>query len=119
MEFVYRVLVLLHLLGMAALFGAWLLQRREGRGRLVPLWWWSIAAQVVTGLALIGVVDGARIHGGFDASGHIKVGVKLVVLLVVGLLAVLARNRPARIPPLANVMAALVLLNLGIAVFWD
>jgi len=49
---------------------------------------------------------------------YIKTGLKLVVALVVAGLAVSFRRAP-RVPPrLAPAMAGLVVLNVGLAVFW-
>jgi hypothetical protein len=113
------VLLFIHLLGMATLIGAFYVQWRAGEGApLSNLWLWGALVQGVTGLAMVGVIDGAKIDGGLGTSGHIKIGVKLVVLVVIALLAVIGRNRPERTRTLGTTMGALTVLNVGIAVFW-
>lgn len=118
-SFLLSVLLFLHLLGMAGLLGAALIQWRAPE-RLIPLWWWSALLQGATGLAMVGLIDGAKLHDGgpLSTSGHIKVGVKLVVLLIIALLAVVGNNRHDKLKPLAATMGGLTVLNVAIAVFW-
>ncbi len=108
------LLVFAHLLGMATLVAAFLLQRRTAPGGpLVSLWVSGAAVQLITGLALLGIEP--LTDAGYD---YIKTGLKLVVALVVAGLAVSFR-RAARVPPrLVPAMAGLVVLNVGLAVFW-
>lgn len=113
------ILLFVHLLGMATLIGAFFVQWRAPE-KLTPLWFWGALVQVVTGIAMLGLIDGAGLyHGGpMSTSGHIKLGVKLIVLIVIAILALIGHKRPAKVKPLGITMGALVVLNVGIAVFW-
>lgn len=119
MSLLLSVLLFVHLLGMAILVGAVLVQWRLP-GKLSSLWFWGAAVQAVTGLAMVGLIDGAHLHDGgpLTSAGHIKVGVKLVVLLIIALLAVIGHNRPSKVTALGMAMGVLTVLNIGIAVFW-
>lgn len=127
MEFVRLVLLFLHLLGMAVLVGSFLLQRRTApRGPLSAGWLHGALLQLVTGLALVGVNEAQ------DADLiHAKVGVKLLVLVAILGLVLFARrqgggtagtDRSEDTGTLATwvvpALAGLVVLNVGIAVFW-
>lgn len=114
MEFLRQLLLFVHLLGMAVLVAAFLLQRRTAAGGpLNPAWLHGSGLQLITGLALVGVLDVQR-----DDVNHAKPGVKLLVVLVIGVLALVHRKRD-RLPNwLVPALAGLVVLNAGIAVFW-
>ncbi|MCP3800383.1 hypothetical protein NLX83_14050 [Allokutzneria sp. A3M-2-11 16] len=114
MEFLRLVLVFLHLLGMAVLVAMLLLQRRTAPdGPLNKGWLHGSLLQLVTGLALVGIAE-----MGEPPVNHAKVGVKLVVLLVIlGLVAVNVRKEKFA-GWLVPTLAALVVLNTGVAVFW-
>jgi hypothetical protein len=118
MEFLHQVLLFLHLIGMAVLVAAFLLQRRTAaQGPLNPAWLHGAGLQLVTGLALVGVIEVQR-----DDVDHAKVGVKLLVALVITVLALVQRRRDpgAALPSwLVPSLAGLVVLNLGVAVFWQ
>lgn len=120
MTILLDVLLFFHLLGMATLVSAFFLQRRRAAGDgLTKAWLHGSALQAVTGLAMVGVIDGAHIHGGLGTSGHIKIGVKLLVLIVIGVLALIGTNRPARAGRLSDAMGLLTVVNVAIAVFWS
>ena len=113
MEFLRQVLLFVHLLGMAVLVAAFLVQRRAGDGRLNAGWLHGAALQLVTGLALVGVLDVQR-----DDVNHARAGVKLLVVVLIGALALVYRRRDRAPNWLAPTLAALVVLNTGLAVFW-
>jgi hypothetical protein len=113
------ILLFCHLLGMATLISAFFVQRRRTGDGLSSLWLWGSAVQALTGLAMVGVIDGAKINGGLGTSGHVKIGVKLVVLVVIGVLALIGGNLPQRARRLSDVMGGLTVVNVAIAVFWS
>ena len=102
MEFLRLVLLFLHVLGFAALLGGLLVQLRDPEKKVLP---------IVTGLLLVGVLEG------LGSPDHVKVAVKLVVGLVL-LVLVMANMRKPRIPGgLYWGLLALTVLNIGVAVF--
>lgn len=115
MEFVRLLLVFLHLLGMAILVGTFLVQNRAGAGaRLNVGWLHGAALQLVTGVALQ-LLAPATDQDYIEA----KLGIKLLVLLVIGGLALgyILKRVPA--PRWLNpALAGLVVVNVGLAVFW-
>lgn len=114
MEFVRHLLVFLHLLGMAMLIGILMLQLKAGKG--APLnkgWLHSSGLQLVTGLALMLLAP--LTHQDYN---HVKLGVKLLVLVVIGVLALLYVSKERVQQWLAPTLGGLVVLNVGLAVFW-
>jgi len=113
-EFVRLLLVFLHLLGMGMLVAMFFLQVRAGAG--APLnkgWLHGAGLQLLTGLALVGLSP--LTDKDYD---HFKVGVKLLVLVVIGVLAFAYVRKPAAPTWLPRALAGLVVLNVGVAVFW-
>ncbi len=116
MSFVYDVVVVLHLLGMAALIGGWMTQLRVSGDRTVSATvLYGAATQVVTGLVLVGlastVVDD-------QAVDNVKIGVKLLIALVVLVLAGANRRRSSVTSGAYAVIGGLAVLNVAIAVLW-
>jgi hypothetical protein len=112
--FVLDLLVFLHLLGMATLVGSFLLQLRAGVGApLTKGWLHGLGLQLVTGVALMLLAP--LTHADYD---EVKLGVKLLVLLVIGGLAITytVRGRTPRWLPFT--LGGLVVVNVGLAVFW-
>ncbi len=114
METVRLVLLFLHILGWAALFGGLVTQARSPEKSANPLMRDGVGTAFLTGLALVGVLEA----GDADVD-HVKVGVKLVVGLVL-LVLVMANVRKPRIADgLYGALLALTVLNIGVAVFWS
>ena len=76
---VYNLLVTLHLLGMAAVVGGWIAVR-TGRTITAPIVW-GARAQLVTGLALVGIAS--AIKDDDHEVNNTKIAVKLVISIVV------------------------------------
>jgi hypothetical protein len=114
MDVVQNLLVLAHLLGMAAIVGSAVF---VARGVVTPALLWGARAQVVTGLVLVGLAQ-----AGDDPVDNTKVGVKLVVALAVAACAEIAGGRERRgrgsRPQLVHAAGALALLNAAVAVLW-
>jgi hypothetical protein len=116
MEIVRLVLLLLHLLGFAALFGGLLVQAREPVKRVNSLMRDGAGTAVVAGILLVGVIE----MGDFATadSFNAKVGVKLIVGIVI-LALVMANLRKERISQaLWATLLALTVTNTAIALFW-
>jgi hypothetical protein len=114
MEIVRPVLLLIHLLGFAALFGGLLVQAKDPAKKVNGLMRDGAGTAFLAGLLLVGVLE-----MGDDPVNHAKVGVKLVIGLVI-LVLVMMNVRRERIPQ--GLWAALLVLtvgNLGVALLWS
>ncbi|MBB5806048.1 hypothetical protein F4560_005816 [Saccharothrix ecbatanensis] len=114
MEFVRLLLLFLHLLGMGMLVAMFFVQRRMGAD--APLnkgWLHSSALQLLTGVALVGLAPLTD-----QDYNHIKVGVKLLVLVAIGVLVAVNLNKAKPATWLTPALAGLVVVNTGVAVFW-
>ncbi|RFS83030.1 hypothetical protein D0T12_22815 [Actinomadura spongiicola] len=116
MEFVRLLLLFFHFVGLSVVIGGFLAQLSEARaGRVRPGTGMLHGAltQLVTGVALVGVNEGALDND----MNQFKIGVKLLVVLVVLALILLGRRRPLD-KPVFMAIGALALTNVAVAVFW-
>ncbi|XVQ07124.1 hypothetical protein ACQP1W_31395 [Spirillospora sp. CA-255316] len=116
MEFVRLLLLFLHFVGLAVLIGGFLAQlpaAREGRTRPATAMLHGALTQLITGIALVGVAQGA-----LDKEvDNAKISVKLLVALIILVLILVGRRRPLSTPVFMTI-GALALVNVGVAVFW-
>ena len=114
MDLVYRILVVLHLLGMAVIVGGWLATVRAPR--VLPGMWHGALTQLVTGIALVGMASSDLVDRDVDNA---KVSVKLVVALVVAVLIFLNRRKADGVAPgVVHAIGGLAVLNVMVAVLW-
>jgi hypothetical protein len=116
LEFVRLLLLFFHFVGLAVLIGGFLAQLPEARaGRCKPstAMLHGALTQLVTGVALVGVLQGAL----DEEVDNAKIAVKLAVVLVALTLILLGRRRPVATPVFMTI-GALAVLNVGVAVFW-
>lgn len=117
METLRDVVVLIHLIGFAVLFGAWVVELFGKRG-INKVMNWGLLVAALAGLAL------AAPWGTDGDLNHMKIGVKLVVLLIIGALLGIgsARQRKSetKTVPAAIfwLIGLLTLANAAIAVIW-
>lgn len=118
METLRHIVLLIHLLGFAVLFGAWAVQAFGGRREIVKLMHIGVTIAAVAGLALAapwGLPEGAEMN-------YAKIGTKLVILLIIGAFLGIgqARQRKAGAVPAALFwgIGILTAVNAGIAVLW-
>lgn len=115
MSTVYDLIVALHLLGMAAIVGAFFVVLR--RPRFVDALLWGAAAQVVTGLVLVGLRESKAVSG--DPLNNAAVAVKLVIALVVLVLAWTQRkNREEAPAAMIHSIGSLAIVNVFVAALW-
>lgn len=117
LEVLRRVVLLVHLVGFAVMFGAWFVEALARRFQPTRVMDIGVAISGVAGLALAapwGLGDGEL--------NYVKIGIKLVVLLVIGALIGIGTARAKKGNPLPTavfwVIGALILLNAGLAVIW-
>ena len=114
MDLARDVLVFLHFIGLAALFGGLFVQLKS-RPRVVNnAMLHGILTQLVTGLALVGLAEADD-----GDVNHAKIGVKLVVALVIAGLVVANRKKAALADGAFFAMLGLTTLNVAVAVFWS
>jgi hypothetical protein len=120
MTVVFHLIVVLHLLGMAAIVGGWLTTFAAPRTNQVMLW--GARAQLITGLVLVGLVESGVIDEEEELN-HAKIGVKLLVALAVAAFAEISAARAKRGGTVATWMpqavGALAILNVLVAVLWE
>ena len=112
MEVAHDALLFLHLVGFAALFGGAFVQIRDSVKVVNSAMLHGALLQVLSGLALVGVIEGAG-----DDVNQVKIGVKLAVALVIGVLCWVNRRKEAVPNGLFFGIALLTLANAAIAVF--
>jgi hypothetical protein len=116
MSVVYELLVVAHLLGMAAIVGSYLMTVRTPR--IVPLMVQGALVQLATGLIMVGLRESGA-YDDPDPLNRSKVGVKLAVALVVAVLAWVNRKRADTVPAgVVHAVGGLAVLNVAIAVLW-
>lgn len=115
MDFLYIFLVFLHILGAAALVGGWFATFSKptvGLFQMIGAW-----VQLVTGLLLVGLAE-----MGDGGVNHIKIGIKLLLLIAIVVAAWIGRRRVKRGEPvptgISHAVGGLALINVAIAVFW-
>lgn len=118
METLRHIVLFVHLIGFAVLFGSWAVQAFGGRREITRLMHIGISIAAVAGLALAapwGMPEGVDMN-------YAKIGTKLVILLIIGAFLGIgqARQRKAgAVPPvLFWGIGVLTLVNAGIAVLW-
>ncbi|MGO1507049.1 MAG: Fe-S protein [Microbacteriaceae bacterium] len=118
MEILRHVVVFIHLIGFATLFGSWVVQASGGKREFTRLMNTGMAIAAVAGLILAapwGMPDGAEMN-------YAKIGTKLVILLIIGALLGIGLSKQRKsggVPPaMFWLVGILTLVNAGIAVLW-
>ena len=118
MQILREIVVYVHLIGFAVLFGSWIAQAFGGRRELTKLMDVGLAIAGVAGLLL------AWPMGLFEPgmSFYMKIAVKLVVLVVIGAFIGIGGARQKRGEAVSPVLfwgvGVLALLNAALGVFW-
>ena len=113
MDIARDLLLFLHFIGLAALFGGLFTQLKASPRVANPAMWHGALTQLVTGLLLVGLLemDDADVN-------NAKVGVKLVVALVIAVLIFVNRKKQSLPDGLFFGLLGLTALNIAVAVFW-
>lgn len=116
METLRHIVLFVHLIGFAVLFGAWAVQAFGGRREFTRLMSIGMTIAAVAGLAL------AAPWGIEYDLNYVKIGVKLVLLLVIGALLGIGtarQKRGAGVPAaMFWLVGILTAANAAIAVIW-
>ena len=116
MDFLRLVLLALHLVGMAAIVGVFAVQLRQKEDFGIGLLLGGAFAQLVTGIALVGIAE-ATDH----PVNYFKIGFKLAIALIVAAAAVLTwwkQRKGENAKPFFHAAGGLAFVNLLVAVFW-
>lgn len=114
METLRLILLIIHILGFAALIGGLLAQAGPGEKKVTGVMRDGVGTAFLAGLLLVGVLE-----GGDDPVNHGKVAVKLIIGLVL-LVLVMANLRKEKIPNgLWAGLLALSVIEVCIAVLWS
>lgn len=113
MEIVHGIVLLLHLIGWAALFGGLFVQLKEKRPVVNAAMLHGAITQLVTGLLLVGLLE----MNDSDVN-HIKIGIKLVVTIVIAVLVIVNKRKDFMSKGLWGLLLLLTLLNAALAVLW-
>lgn len=118
MDVVYDIVVICHLLGMAALVGGWFaILSSPKAGNLMV---WGARIQLVSGIVLAGMAE--AISSLDESPDHNKIGLKLLVAIAVLAFIEIARAREkkgGREPGMVMAAGWLAVLNVVIAAGWN
>lgn len=113
MEILNGVLVIAHLVGMAAVVGGYLVAWRAPAIPAAVVW--GARAQVVTGILLVGMLESGALE---DEPNRPKLAVKLVVALAVAGLAETQRRKDPVASWALHAIGSLAVVNVVVAVLW-
>ena len=116
METLRHIVLFVHLIGFAVLFGAWAAQAFGGKRQLTRLMNIGMAIAAVAGIAL------AAPWGISYELNYVKIGVKLALLLVIGALLGIGLSKQRKtntVPPAVFwLIGILTAVNAAIAAIW-
>lgn len=113
MEIAHDILVLLHLVGFAALFGGCFVQLKSAEPEVNAAMLHGVLTQLVTGILLAGLAE-----MGDGPVNHAKIGIKLLVTVVIAILVIKNRKYESIPKGLWGILIGLTLVNAGLAVLW-
>ncbi|MEY3029249.1 MAG: hypothetical protein RL198_646 [Actinomycetota bacterium] len=121
LEIAQGALLILHFVGLAALFGGFLVQLRPivaGEGKIFPAMIHGAWTMLITGLLIVAVAQWRIAEGAGFELDHVKIAVKSVVVTAVLFLVYIYRKRQAVKRGEMLSIGALTFANIVIAVLW-
>ena len=106
-------LLVLHFIGLAAILGPFLDQLRADTKRITTAMVWGARAQILTGIALVGLA-----YANDHEPDNVKIAVKLVIALAVVAIAEMSRKKTGDVGWAYWAVGALTTLNIIVAVAW-
>lgn len=114
MELVENLVVLLHLIGFAAIFGGALVQVRSAEPEINMAMLHGSYFQVLTGIVLVVFAE-----FGPDPVNHIKIAIKLLVAVAIAVLVIINRRFSSIPRGLLLLLGGLTLTNAAVAALWQ
>jgi hypothetical protein len=111
MELIHGILVLLHLVGFASLFGGAFVQIKGPSRSVNAAMVHGALTQLVTGVLLVGLAEMADVD-----VNHIKIAVKLTLLVVIAVLVFMNRRKESLPDAQFWAILGLTLVNTAVAV---
>lgn len=114
MDILHSILVILHFVGLASLLGGFLVQTKaiaRGKGVIHAAMIHGALTQLVTGLLLVGLAE-----MGDGSVNHMKIGIKLAVLIVITVLVFVYRKKSPVPSWVLWAVGLLTLANIVVAV---
>ncbi|WP_280236963.1 hypothetical protein [Nocardia cyriacigeorgica] len=115
MDLIYNVVVVTHLLGMAAVVGGY----AAGQPVVSEVMVWGARLQLITGVALVGLAE--SIDSLDKDLNMVKIGIKLTISVLVAAFAEMGRadaKRGKDVPWMTHAAGGLAIVNVLIAVLW-
>ena len=120
-EIVRNLLIVLHFIGFAAVFGGFMTQMKamaQGAAKIVPAMVHGAWTLLATGLLLVGVREWMAVMEWAPELNHMKIGIKSLVLIVLLVLILLNKKKDSVKAPIFGTIGLLAVLNVVLAVFW-
>jgi hypothetical protein len=114
MEIAIRLVLILHFIGLAMLLGGALSQMSSPTKGVIRVMVDGAYTQVVTGIALLGLV-----HANHEDVSDAKFGVKLVIAIVIAVLCAMNAKKTVGRTGVWAAVLGLTLTNIAIAVLWQ
>lgn len=114
-------LVVLHLIGLAAVLGGFLVQIKAMRAKtaeILPAMVHGAWTSLITGILLVGVREWELALGGGEELDHSKIAVKSLVASIIVVLVMLRRKQKPVASAVLGTIGGLAVLNVVLAVFW-
>lgn len=118
MQILHGIVLLLHFIGWAALFGGLFVQLKQDRPVVNAAMLHGAITQLVTGLILVTMLEMVDVLQPEDGINHMKVGLKLLVTIVITVLVIVNRRKEFIPKGLWAILLVLTLGNAAVAVLW-
>jgi len=116
MTLVINILVFLHVLGAAAIVGGWFATFKKPT--ILPVQLWGAIAQLVTGLALVGILGATHAD-----VNYAKITVKVIIAVAVLVPAIIGFRKASKgeaVPTgIAHAVGGMALINIAVATIWS
>jgi hypothetical protein len=113
MDLLREVVLIIHFIGLASLFGGFIVQMSSREKVVNNAMFHGVLTQLVTGILLVGLREMQDLE-----VDQAKVGVKLLITAVVAVLVVMNRKKPTVSVAIWATIGGLTIVNIAIAVLW-